>query len=156
MPRGMAGSMWTLAIALVLGGGLLYAPRAVLSDEEHEHAEETELMEHMEVLKRHFRHLKEQVENPAHNEDSLARVQAMEMHAIEAKTLVPVKVQELPEAERARALLGFRKQMVRLVEELLALEVILLEGRNDEALAQLKTVYEVMKQGREKYKKEDL
>lgn len=70
--------------------------------------------------------------------DALAAVAALQKHALEAKAGGPSNLADKPEAERPAHALAYRRELALLLGELAALEVLVIDGKNEEAFARIK------------------
>jgi hypothetical protein len=143
---GSAGSVLAaLALVAAAGSG---REQEIAQDPEHggaeaEQAEEkTPLVVNMEILRDGLRDLRRDLTDVAGLTARLDLVVAMQTAAKATKTLVPPLVEEQPESERAAFVLGYRKEMIAVEEELLRLERAIL----DADLAAAKESYKKLKQ----------
>lgn len=136
---GLAATPLLFGLARV--GTAAYVPLPAQDPDPEEHEPETELAHQMEIVEDGLRSLRRSVRDPEKNADSLAAVIACERAIVAAKSEVPSMAANVPEAEREAFVTAFRLEMVDLLENFLALEKALLEGRNDE----LRDLYKVLK-----------
>ncbi len=140
---------FVVLLALVSTGPLLAA-----GAEQNPGSEEmTELGEHMDRLSGAFRKLRRQVGDPAQNAASLELLAEMRDAAQAAAKLVPAKVADLPEADRAKFTAAYRKQMGKLLTQLADLEAALKAGDNSAALKQLAELADFQKASHREYRK---
>jgi soluble cytochrome b562 len=114
-------------------------------------AEETPLMQQMLVLKDGMKFLRRGLRNPEKNAESLEWVQKMQENALASKRLIPVMAKEVAEEKRAEFTLNYRREMIVLLQELLKLESVVLDGNNDEAREIYKTLKTMEVDGHEKF-----
>ena len=134
----------TLAIGLARVSAAAYGnspPQDPEAQDPEEHEPETELARHMEIVEEGLRNLRRSVRDPEKTADSLVTVIACERAIMACKGEVPSMAAKVPEADRDAFVTAFRVEMVSLLENFLALEKALLEGRNDE----LRDLYKVLK-----------
>src|SRR5262245_8925510 len=102
---------------------------------------ETELQKQMEVIDKGMNKLKSSLKDAAKNAESLATLIEMQKAAQASKTETPKMTTSLPEADRAKFVTSYRKQIIALQQKLLELETVLLD--NDSAKAE--QVYRALK-----------
>ena len=119
-----------LTVALASAEGAHAEARALEDDEVVQRA--------MEGLKGNLKKLRGALEAGGRRAEALAAVAAMQEHALEAKAGHPSNLAEKPETERAAHALAFRREIAVLLGELAALEVEVIDGRDQAALARAK------------------
>jgi hypothetical protein len=92
----------------------------------------------MEGLKGNLKKLRGALEAGGKQAEALAAVASMQKHALEAKAGGPSNLAEKPEAERAAHALAYRREIAVLLGELAALEVEVIDGQDQAALARAK------------------
>ena len=90
-------------------------------------AEDTELAKHMEEIQDNLKKLRKTVKDPAQNKDSLDALSKVQAATVASKALPPKKAEGKPEAEKAKFIAAYRKDMVALLEHLGKIEVALLD-----------------------------
>lgn len=140
-------------VSLLLLSGLivaapLTAPRAAMA------AEDTELAKQMEEMDDDLKKLRKSLKAPAENPASLELLSKLQMVTVTSKVLIPVKAAELPEAEKAKFVAAYRKDMAVLLEHLCQMEVALLDGDNAKAEELFKGLKKIEDDGHEKYSDE--
>ena len=141
LPRLLA----TLAL-LIAGSAALPAAEA------KKEKEETELTKKMDVMKGAFRTLRKQAGDVAKNADSLKQVAIMKECVAAAAKMEPLKLTEIPAADRPKMLEGYRHEIKELAEELDKLEAAFQAGRNDEAAKLVEGIIALQKEGHKEYK----
>jgi len=121
------------------------------SQEKGEKEETTELHRKMEQIGEIVSSLRKQLKDPAQNADSLQKVVQLEKLTLECKELQPALLAKIPAAEQAEFLFNYRKEMVRMMTELMTLELLIAEGKNEEASKQYRDVIRVKYSGHEKF-----
>jgi soluble cytochrome b562 len=101
-------------------------------------AEETPLAEAMDTLKANLKVLARSAQDPAKETEALEALSAMQAAVLQAKTYDPQNLMEVPAAERDAHKRAFREQMLVLLQRLAGLEILLLEGKRSEVVAEIK------------------
>ncbi len=143
--------MKTLLILLALP--LLALP--FVQEQEHAEHEETPLEEQMLLLEENLGKLRRSLRDEAKTDESLAALLAMQAATMRSKVLVPEMAAEIPEAEREAFVADFRKTLIDLLREQLALEVALIDGDREEAKAIFKRIRATEESGHEKFTHEE-
>jgi len=112
----------------------LFLQMVVMAQEPNEHSP---LQREMETINRDMRKLNRQYADPAQKASSSEIVTEMQKSVEKAKTLVPPKAEKLPEAEKAKYLSTYKKDMDALETELAALKGAVDAGANDKTKAEL-------------------
>ena len=119
-----------------------------------EAAEDTELAKQMEVIQDNLKKLRKSVKSAAENAQSLESLDKMQQATVASKAMTPAKAKSVPEAERAKFLAGYRKDMAALLEHLCKIEMALLDNDNAKAEELFKGLKKVEDDGHEKYSDE--
>ncbi len=114
-------------------------------------AEDTELAKQMEVMQENLKKLRKTVKNAADDAASLEALNNAQAAAVASKALVPAKAAQVPEADRAKFVAGYRKEMIALMEHLGKIEVALLDNDNAKAEELYKGLKGIEDAGHEKY-----
>ncbi len=117
-------------------------------------AEDTELAKHMEEMQDNLKKLRKSVKTPAEDAASLESLTKMQQATVASKALTPKKAATLPEADRAKFVAGYRKEMAALLEHLCKIEVALLDNDNAKAEELFKGLKKIEDDGHEKYSEE--
>lgn len=147
----------SLLLAAALGGLVLLAAPASLSLGARAPAagDDSPLHDIMEQMKDHLKGLARGLGDATKDQATLEHVAAMQQIALDAKLLPPSNLDEIAEDQRAAHATAYRVDMAKLLHELLALEIDLLEGRRQEAGARVKgSLSEMRKAGHKKYQPE--
>ncbi|MFO0980965.1 MAG: hypothetical protein U1E76_04310 [Planctomycetota bacterium] len=142
------GCAW---IGMMLLAALALAPLGAMAQKG---GKDTELEKHMEAMDDHFKVLKKDVKDAAKNASSLEHVIEMQKQAIHCKLEKPKMTATLPEAERAKFALEFRKQLIVLEHKLRDLEMALLDNDNARAADVYKELEKIQDAGHEKFTNE--
>jgi hypothetical protein len=111
-------------------------------------------MREMERVKDGLKKLRRMI-HEGQRDPALAEVALLEEASLRAKLLVPVRAQDVPEAERAAFVRDYRKGMVELVAAELALETALLEDDFEAARAALEALSELEDPAHGRFTRED-
>ena len=114
-------------------------------------AVDTELAKHMEELQDHLKKLRRTLRKAEDNAESLQHIDKALEELVECKALIPAKAANVPEAERAQFVNGYRKDMVAVIMDLCQMELAVLEGNNDRAQEIHKGLKTKEDEGHEKY-----
>lgn len=98
-----------------------------------------ELYKLMKSLKGHLKTLAGALQSPDTDEASLAALSEMQVITIAAKRLLPTNLEDVPEAKRAAHTKAYKVDMARLLQELAAIEIDVLERRHSEAFERIKS-----------------
>jgi len=140
------------AIALLLLSPLAFNLPNVQAESDEE---KTELHKKMEVIGETMGALRKQLKDPAKNEDTLAKIVAIQKLTLECKDLKPAMLAQVADGEKATFLLNYRKEMVRMMTELMKLELMIAEGNNEDAAKQFRALIKVKYSGHEKFQPEE-
>lgn len=114
-------------------------------------AEDTELAKQMEEMQDHLKKLRRSLKSPEENAASLESLAKIQQATVAAKSETPAKAAQVPEAERAKFVAGYRKDMAALLEHLCKIEVALLDNDNAKAEDLFKEIKQIEDDGHEKY-----
>ena len=114
-------------------------------------AEDTELAKQMEQIQDHLKKLRKTVKDAAANKDSLETLSKLQALTVSSKALVPAKAAARPEAERAKFVAGYRKDMAALLEHFCKIETAVLDNDNAKAEELFKQIKKLEDAGHEKY-----
>ena len=112
------------------------------------------LHEHMEAMGDDLKLIKPQIRDPEKKDETLAAVIRMQQHALEAKVLVPPRIRAMPASEQGPQILAYRKRMIKLIGELLHLEIAVLESDHEEAFATIERMVKLRFQAHKEFQEE--
>ena len=138
----------SIVLALLAVGLLVVAP---VNDRSAQAAEDTELMKQMEEMQDHLKKLRKSIKDPKENAASLETLTKFQQLTVTSKALVPARAAQVPEAERAKFVAGYRKDMAALLGHLCQIEVALLDNDNAKAEELFKGLKQIEDDGHEKY-----
>ena len=141
-----------LAIAFLAGG--LSLPRvSVAQDDEKSTAPDldTELAKQMEVIDEAMKKLRRTLRKKDQKADSLKLIENMEKASVKSKDLIPAMAAKVPEAERAKWIEAYKKDMDAFIKTVGELKAAVKADNNDKALEIYKTMKKQETDGHEKY-----
>lgn len=148
----------TIVAAALLGAFVLPGPvtapvraAAETKSEKKEKKADTELAKQMEKIDSAMKKLRRSLRQKEQNAQSLELVAQMQAAALACKGMTPAMAPTIPEAQRAKWLGDYRKQMAQLLSEMANLEVALLDGDNEKAQQIHKKLGEMEDAGHEKF-----
>ena len=116
--------------------------------------EDTELAKQMEEMDDDLKKLRKSLKVPAENSASLELLTKLQQVTVSCKALIPAKAAELPEAEKAKFVAGYRKDMAVLLTHLCQIETAVIDGDNAKAEELFKGLKKIEDDGHEKYSDE--
>jgi Sec-independent protein translocase protein TatA len=136
-------------LAALLAVVFLAAPAARAADAKK--SGDSELGKAMEDMGKALKAIKKNVKDPTKNEESLKLVAKCQQDALTSKGLPPAMLAKVPEADKAKTLVGYKKMMADTIATLCKLEAQLLENKNEEAAETIKALKVLEDDGHEKY-----
>ena len=140
-------------LALVMAAvvaALSFGPAVARADEK-----ETELQKKMEEVETGLKKLRRTLRNTAQNEESLKTITEVKAAMEACKKLAPSMASSLPEADRAKFVEAYKKDMDVAIAEIGKMEKAVKDGKNDAAQESLKKLKELEDAGHEKYIKDE-
>ena len=137
---------WVLLAGLVVASPLAVRPALA--------ADDTELAKQMEVMQDAQKELRKSVKSADGNATSLEALTKYQQATIAAKALVPAKAAKMPEAEKAKFVAAYRKDMAALLVHLTQIETAVLDGDNAKAEELFKGLKKIEDDGHEKFSEE--
>lgn len=89
------------------------------------------LHEHMEGMHETLRTIGKGYTDETKRDEVLAAIQQLQEHTLDAKVLLPHKIEDLPEDQRADAISDYRVRMAMVLGMTTELEVAFLDGEHD-------------------------
>ncbi len=129
---------------------------AAPAKETKEKKPDTELTKNMDKMNAAWRKLRKQADDATKNAESLELVATMRQYATAGAKLDPFKVTEIPEADRAKMIAGFKAKMKEFLATLDKLEAALKAGQNGEATKILQELGTIQKEGHKEYKSKSI
>lgn len=147
------------ALLLVLSALLVAAPvvtrvaRAAAQDEKEKKVKDldTELAKQMEVIDESMKKLRRSLRKPESNAESLQLIEKMEAAANKSKDLIPAMAAKIPEAERAKWVENYKKDMETFIKTVGEMKAAVKDNKNDKAQELYKTLKTQEDKGHEKY-----
>lgn len=118
--------------------------------------EETELTQKMDKMNAAYRQLRRQAGDATKNTESLKLAATMREIATAAARLEPFKLTEIPAADRAKMLAGYRAKIKELGQAIARLEAALKAGHNEEAAQLVEALKALQKEGHKEYKSKSI
>jgi len=115
----------------------------------------TELHEHMESIEEAMKKLRRTIRKADGAAESLDLIARIEQEALVCKGMVPSRAATLPEADRAKFLSAYRKDMAGFITQVLQMESAVLDGDADKAMTIYKTLKTVEDDSHDKYMQPD-
>lgn len=110
----------------------------------------------MERMKGELKKVSNGVADPAKNEETLKAISSLQALVIEGKSGSPENLDQQPAADQPAFKIAFRKDMLKTLRDLIELEVLVLDGKNAEAAAFVKSrIIPDRDEGHDKYRKEE-
>ena len=143
----------TLAAAVCLGAASL--PRAAVAQDKEETSQvkdlDTELAKQMEVIDEGMKKLRRTLRKADSNAESLEWIDKIEKASAKSKDLVPAMAAKIPEAERAKWVENYKKDMDVFIKAVGEMKAAVKAGKNDQAQEVYKTLKTHEDKGHEKY-----
>ena len=114
-------------------------------------ADDTELAKQMEAIDDAAKKLRRSLKKPEQNADSLKLIGQMQAAAVASKELEPAKAAKMPEAEKAKFVAEYRREMAKVITEMVNLELAVLDNQNEKAEEILKNLKQLEESGHEKF-----
>jgi soluble cytochrome b562 len=149
----------TVALAAVFCLGSSSLPRLALAapaiadkeDEKKVKDLDTELAKQMETIDEGMKKLRRSLRKPESNKESLEWIEKIEKAAAKSKDLVPARAAKVPEAERAKFVEAYKKDMDTFIKSVGEMKAAVKDGKNDQAQDIYKTLKTQEDKGHEKY-----
>lgn len=147
---------FALAVAAAVCAGALSFSRPAAAQEKEESTSQvkdldTELAKQMEVIDEAMKKLRRTLRKAESNADSLEWIDKLEKASVKSKELVPATAAKVPEAERAKWVEAYKKDMDIFIKSVGELRAAVKAGSNDKAQEIYKTLKTHEDKGHEKY-----
>jgi soluble cytochrome b562 len=147
------------ALTLITGfflAGAVSLPRPAAAQEKDDDAStvvdlDTELAKQMEVIDEAMKKLRRTLRKAESNSESLEWIDKMEKAAVKAKDLAPAMASKIPEAERAKWVEAYKKDMEAMIKTVGEMKAAVKESKNDKAQELYKALKTQEDKGHEKY-----
>ena len=117
---------------------------------------ETELSKQMEKLNGAFRKLRRQAADATKNADSLEQVAILKKYGEESLKLEPFKATEVPAADKAKMIEGYKAKMKDFLTAVGKLEEAFKANNNEEAAKIVQSLGAMQKEGHKEYKSKSI
>src|SRR4051812_9978351 len=104
--------------------------------------QKSELHGHMEDIDELLKKLRKSCRKPETNEESLKLLTEIQELMVKSKALVPTRAAKVPEADRAKFIADYRKEMAGTISQFLEMESAILSGDNAKAQDIYKAIVE--------------
>ena len=125
--------LFTACMLAMPGAVLLTRPATAHAAAEEKKVKKSELNNHMEDIDEMMKKLRRTIRKPESNEESLKLLTDIETQMVASKALIPTKAEKVPEADRAKFVMAYRKEMARVIGVFCQMEEALLDGDNKKA-----------------------
>ena len=150
----------TRTIAAVVLSALVGAPsglsfaRAAAQDEDKSKAVvdlDTELAKQMEVIESGVKKLRRSLRNAESNKESLETIEKVHAAAVKSKDMTPAMAAKMPEAERAKFVENYKKDMEAFIKTMDEMKAAVKDSKNDKAMELYQAIKKQEEKGHEKY-----
>ena len=146
----------TFALVAVICLGSSTLPRlAVAQDKDDGKSKvkdlDTELAKQMETIDEGMKKLRRSLRKPESNTESLEWIEKIEKAAAKSKDLIPARAAKVPEADRAKFVESYKKDMDAFIKAVGEMKAAVKDGKNDKAQEVYKTLKTQEDKGHEKY-----
>jgi len=142
-------------VAAAFVAGPVSSSRALAQDEKEGGKEvkdlDTPLAKQMEIIEDGMKKLRRTLRKPESNAESIELIEKVEKAAKASKDLVPARAEKVPEAERAKFVEAYKKDMETTIKTLGEMKAAVKESKNDKAQELYKTIKTQEDKGHEKY-----
>jgi soluble cytochrome b562 len=145
-------------LGLPAGLGIQTARAAVAAAQDEKESKEkkvadldTELAKQMEVIDGGMKKLRRSLRKAESNKESLETIEKVHAAAVKSKDMVPARAAKVPEAERAKFVAAYKKDMETLIKTVEEMQAAVKDGKNDKALELHKSLKTQEDKGHEKY-----
>ena len=142
--------------AALLAGLALVSPASVAAQDKEEGQStvkdlDTELAKQMEIIDEGIKKLRRTLRKAESNAESLEWIDKIEKAATKSKDLTPAMAAKIPEAERAKWVENYKKDMDAFIKNLGEMRAAVKDSKNDKAQEIYKTLKQQEDKGHEKY-----
>jgi hypothetical protein len=127
----------------------------LLAHRAHAEVKKSELNNTMEDMDESWKKLKRTLRKPDQNAESLKLLADMQAKSVTCKGMIPTKAEKIPEAERAKFVNAYRKEMVALLVDLCNIEQAILDGDNAKAVDLYKATNERQDKDHDQFMQKD-
>jgi hypothetical protein len=149
-------AMLSLALPAALAADAPTQPAtAAKASDEPGKVKKSELHDHMDTIEEAMKKLRRTIRKPEAQAQSLDLIARIEQEALVCKGMVPSRTATLPEADRAKFLTAYRKDMAGFITQVLQMESAVLDGDADKAMTIYKGLKTVEDDSHDKYMQPD-
>jgi hypothetical protein len=149
--RTIAAVMLSALVAAPAGQN--YARAAAAQDDKEKKVPDldTELAKQMEVIDSGVKKLRRSLRKPETNKESLETIEKVHAAAVKCKDMTPAMAAKVPEAERAKWVENYKKDMTAFIKTVEEMQAAVKDNKNDKALELHKSLKQQEDKGHEKY-----
>ena len=150
-------SLYGIPVAAALLGGLVLVSPVSAATQDKEEGQstvkdlDTDLAKQMEVIDEGIKKLRRTLRKAESNSESLEWIDKIEKAAVKSKDLAPAMAAKVPEAERAKWVENYKKDMATFIKTMGELKAAVKESKNDKAQEIYKDLKKQEEKGHEKY-----
>ena len=143
-------------VAAALAAGFFALPAGAAAQEKDDDKStvknlDTPLAKQMEIIDESMKKLRRTLRKTESNADSLVLIEKMEKACVASKDLVPAMASKVPEAERAKWVEAYKKDMEATIKTVGEMKAAVKANNNDKANELYKTLKQHEDKGHEKY-----
>ena len=112
---------------------------------------DTELAKQMEIIDSGMKKLRRSLRKAESNKESLETIEKVHAAAVKSKDMIPARAAKVPEAERAKFVEAYKKDMAAMIKTVEEMKAAVKDGKNDKALELHKSLKTQEDKGHEKY-----
>jgi hypothetical protein len=127
----------------------------LLAQRAHAEVKKSELNNTMEDMDESWKKLKRTLRKPDQNAESLKLLADMQAKSLTCKGMIPTKAEKVPEADRAKFITAYRKEMTNLLIDLCNIEQAILDGDNAKAVDLYKATNERQDKDHDQFMQKD-
>ena len=158
MKQFRTGAVAAAVLAMLAGvpAGMNFGPgaaRAAAQEEKESKVKDldTELAKQMEVIDSGVKKLRRSLRKAEQNKESLETIEKVHAAATKSKDMTPAMAAKIPEAERAKWVENYKKDMDTFIKTVEKMQAAVKDGKNDEALKLHQELKKQEDKGHEKY-----
>ena len=144
------------ALTALIAGPVAFAADAASAAPAKGEKPDTELTKKMDKIGGAFRKLRKQAGDASKNADSLEQVAIIKQYATEASKLEPLKASEVPAADKAKMIAGYKAEMKDFLAAVDKLEAAFKANNNNEAAKLVQELGKMQKEGHKEYKSKNI
>jgi hypothetical protein len=142
-----------LSVLVVALAGMNHVRAAAAQDDKEKKVPDldTELSKQMEVIDSGVKKLRRSLRKPESNKESLETIEKVHAAAVKCKDMTPAMAAKIPEADRAKWVENYKKDMATFIKTVEEMQAAVKDGKNDKALELHQSLKKQEDKGHEKY-----